>query len=132
MATGAEHLLVVAADGDFYAVGLNDAAQLGPAAAAAAAAATATAATTASCGVVPCRAVPTRLSPGWLSGGHVAALAAGRYHSLSLLSDGTGSNLNPNPNPNPNPYPYPYSNLTSVRVGLEPARRRIRARRDHA
>ena len=100
MATGAQHSLVVATDGDVYGFGLNDAAQLGPADDAAAAAAAAAAAN-ASCGVVPCRAVPTRLSPGWLSGGHVLALAAGRYHSLALLSDGAGSNPNPNPNPDP-------------------------------
>mgnify|MGYP006083861009 CR=1 FL=1 len=109
MATGVQHSLVVATDGDVYAFGLNDAAQLGPgdnAAAATAAAANANA----SCGVVPCRAVPTRLSPGWLFGGHVAALAAGWYHSLALLSNGAGSNPNPKPNPDPNPDPNPNSN----------------------
>ena len=64
----------------------------------------------------------------------VTALAAGRYHSLALLSDGAvcawGSNArgqlgdgsplgnttagqthpNPNPNPDPNPNPNPYPN----------------------
>ena len=43
MATGAQHSLVVAANEDVYAFGLNDAAQLGPADAAAAAAAAAAA-----------------------------------------------------------------------------------------
>jgi alpha-tubulin suppressor-like RCC1 family protein len=104
MATGVQHSLVIAIDGDVYAFGLNDAAQLEPGDNAAAAAA---AATNASCGVVPCRAVPTQLSPGWLFGGQVAALAAGRYHSLALLSDGAGSNPNPIPNPDPNPNPNP-------------------------
>ena len=108
MATGLQHSLVVATDGDVYAFGLNDAAQLGLGDNAAAAAA-AVAAANASCGVVPCRAVPTRLSPGWLFGRHVAALAARWYHSLALLSDGAGSNpnLNPDPDPNPNPNPSP-------------------------
>ena len=73
MATGAQHSLVVAADGGVYTFGLNDAAQLGPAAAAAAAADTS----------AP-RKVPTRLAAGWLAGGRVVALAAGRYHSLAL------------------------------------------------
>ena len=72
MATGAQHSLVVAADGGVYTFGLNDAAQLGPAAAAAAA------------DTYAPRKVPTRLAAGWLAGGRVVALAAGRYHSLAL------------------------------------------------
>ena len=102
MATGAQHSLDLADDGDVYAFGLNDAPQLGPADAAAAAADD-----DVSCGVLPCRAVPTWLSPEWLSGGHVAALAAGRYHSLALLFDGTGPNPNPNANPDRDPCPNP-------------------------
>ena len=90
MATGAQHSLVVAADGGVFAFGLNDAAQLGPAdaAAAAAAATAAAAAATAAAAGTYTRKLPTRLAAGWLAGGRVTALAAGRYHSLALLSDG--------------------------------------------
>ena len=125
MAAGAQHSLVITDDGRAYAFGLDDAAQLGNIVAASAA--------NASCRVSPCQPEPTELAPGWIAAGSVTALAAGRYHSLALLSDGavcawgsnargqlgdgsplgnttagqTHPNPNPNPDPNPNPNPYP-------------------------
>lgn len=75
MAAGAEHSLVVAADGAMFAFGNNDAGQLGQLE-----------------GDTPAptlSTLPSVLAAGWVAGSALTGLAAGRYHSMALLGDGT-------------------------------------------